>query len=166
VRLGVAAKLIAAYVELTEDFKEEFERFLAFQVYGENGMQSYLPASDDGVDSAGQFLADEHSTVGLHEPWAEWAQGIRRASLNDFERREAVRTMLGALIRQKDRFRFSGLELRNAAKGTLGWTRWDAKHSSGLRSKGFRTKSEVEAWTVKLVVKLVDDEPARPTKRS
>jgi hypothetical protein len=87
----------------------------------------------------------------LHEPWSNWAQQIRESSINDFERREAVRAMLGALIRLKDRKRLKDLGLAEAATATLGWTRWDAKRLEELRSFGLKSLSECYAWIEKTV---------------
>jgi len=77
--------------------------------------------------------------------------------VNDFERREAVRAKLGALIRQKDRERLTGLDPGAAARTTRGWTRWDAKNLAQLRSFGLNNISERSAW----LQKDIDERQAR-----
>jgi hypothetical protein len=162
VRLDIAASLIAAYVELGEDMKELFERFLAFQVYTRDGteMQPYLPSylltSADSGDPIRPHSTDERPVLYVFEIWFDWAQLIKGTALNPIERRAAVRAMLGVLIRQKDRRRLGGLELREAAKGTLGWTRWDAKHLAELRRNGFSTTAEFEAWHEKEIARALE----------
>jgi hypothetical protein len=149
VRLGVATNLIAAYVELPEDFREIFERSLALQAYSQDGMHSYLPSSTDSGDSVRPCVTDDRPSFSVYEAWFDWAQEIKGSSLNPFEQRDAVRAMLGALLRRKDRRRLGALELREAAKKTLGWTRWDARQSAALRRCGFSTISELRAWAEK-----------------
>jgi hypothetical protein len=151
VRHGAAAKLIAAYVKLSDDSKDFFESFLALQVYGEDGMHPYHDFLDDPPGSVTLHSAYEEPMFSFLEPWPDWAREIREASLTYFERREAVRAMLGVLILHKDRSRLSGPELDEAAKRTLGWTRWDAKHYAWLRSQGFNSESEMSAWIEKMV---------------
>jgi hypothetical protein len=135
VRLGVAASLIAAYIELPECLREYFEQFLASQVYGEQGMHSYRAFPEDPWESQVPPPTYGYPLTFLVEPWSDWAQKLRESCLNDLERREAVRAMLGALILQKDRKRLTGLELREAARTTLGWTKWHARHPRWLRQR-------------------------------
>ena len=87
-RLGVAANFIAAYVELPEDFREFFERSLALQAYGEDGMHSYLPSSAGSGDSVRSCSTDERPCFRVYEAWFDWAQEIKESSLNHFERRD------------------------------------------------------------------------------
>ena len=70
-RLGVAANLIAAYLELPEDLRESFEKVLALQVYGMDGIHLYL-RSHDGWDSTLRSAMSKHRV--LAEPWFDWAQ--------------------------------------------------------------------------------------------
>jgi hypothetical protein len=156
-RLDIAAKLIAAYVRLSEECKEIFERFLADQIYGDDGMYPYRTFPEDPWASGAPSSTYEYSRFIPHEPWSNWAQEIRESTLNDFERREAVRAILGALIRQKDRLRLTGLDLGDAARTTLGWTRWDAKNLAWLRSLGLNSISEHHAW----IKKRVDEKQAK-----
>jgi hypothetical protein len=156
VRLDVAAQLIAAYVELQANDKETAERFLALQVYGEGGMYPYSASPEDPWESQVPALTDECPLFYWEKPWSNWAEEIRKSSLYDFERREAVRAMLGALIRQKDRVRLTGLDLGEAARTTLGWTRWDAMNLGFLRLFGFNSPSEQHAW----FQKVMDEMPA------
>jgi hypothetical protein len=128
-RLGVAENLIAAYLELPEDLRESFEKVLALQVYGMDGIHLYL-RSHDSWDSTLRSAMSKHRVLDLlAESWFDWAQTIKSADLNNFERRAAVRAMLGLLIQQKDRRCLSDRELRKAAKGTLGWKHWDEMRS-------------------------------------
>jgi hypothetical protein len=167
VRLSIAANFIAAYVELPNDFREFFERFLALQVYTEGDMemqpyltpylQRYLPASARSGDSTRPCATDEEPSFYVYEAWFDWAQVIKGSALNHYERREAVRAMLGALIRQKDRRRLGDFELHEAAKETLGWTRLDAKHLAQLRRCGFSTTAEFEAWTEKQLARAEEE---------
>jgi hypothetical protein len=155
VRLDIAASLIAAYVELDGDMKELFERFLAVQAYIRGGteMQPYLPSylltSADSGDPIRSHSTDERPVLYVFETWFDWAQLIKGAALNPIEQREAVRAMLGVLIRQKDRRRLGGLELREAAKETLAWARWDAKHLAELSRIGFSGIVEFHIWAEK-----------------
>jgi hypothetical protein len=158
VRIGVAANLIAAYVELPENSREYFEQFLASQVYGEEGMHSYRAFPEDPWESQVPSSTYEYPLFFLEEPWSNWAQEIRESSLTDFERREAVRAMLGALILQKDRMHLTGLELREAARRTLGWTKWDAKNLAWLRYFGFNSISEQHASYQKLTDERLAEE--------
>ena len=151
VRLEAAAKLIAAYLKLSEDEKEIAEHFLAHQVYGEKGMYPYRAFPEDPWEAQVPSSPSECPLDCWEKPWSEWAQEIRESLLMDCERGEAVREMLGALIRQKDRKRLTDLDLREAAKSTLGWTRWDAKHLKRLRSLGFTSLSEHHAWIDKML---------------
>lgn len=160
-RHGAAAKLIADYVKLPEDSKDFFETFLALHVYGEDGMHPYHAFPDDPTGAGTLHSAYEESRFSLLESWFDWVREIREASLTYFERREAVRAMLGTLIQQKDRGRLSGPELDEAAKRTLGWTRWDAKRYAWLRSQGFNSDSEIYAW----IEKLVDEKRAAQRDR-
>ena len=67
---------------------------------------------------------------------------IKKAHLTEFERREAVREMLGGLIQQKNRNFLNESELREAAEKTLDWTRWDERYHAQLRALGFKNQSE------------------------
>jgi hypothetical protein len=150
-RLDVAAKLIAAYVTLKENDKETAERFLALQVYGEAGMHPYWDFPEVTSESAVPSPTYEYPNFILYEPWSNWAQDIRESSLTDFERREAVRAMLGALIRQKDMGCLPDLDLVEAARTTLGWTEWDARNLAALRSLSPEQTVRYRAWLQKLV---------------
>jgi hypothetical protein len=148
--LKVTAKLIAAYVKLSEDEKEIAEDFLAFQVYGEEGMHPYRLFVEDSGELRVEPSTDECPLFSWAKPWAEWAQEIRESVLAGLEPREAVRAMLGALIRQRDKKHLTGLELREAAKTALAWTRGDAKHLKCLRrSLRFASQSEHYVWIEK-----------------
>ena len=60
-RLRVAANLIAAYVNLSENVRAQFEQFLALQVYGDAGMSFYSPiASSRPVESDMERFMYEH----------------------------------------------------------------------------------------------------------
>jgi hypothetical protein len=144
VRISVAANLIAEYVELPECLQERFEGFLASQVYGEQGMYSYRAFPEDPLESQAPPSTHEHPP--LVEAWSSWAQNLRESCLNDFERREAVRGMLGAVIQKKDRKRLTGPELREAARTTLGWTKWDARQLRWIRRFGHNSIAEHRAW--------------------
>ena len=148
VRLDVAAKLIAAYVKLSKDEKEIAEGFLALQIYGEGGTYPYRPFPEDPWELEVPSSTEKCPLLCWEKPWSDWAQVIRESLLFDSERREAVKEMLGALIRQKDRRRrLTDQDLREAAKTTLGWTRWDAKHLKWLwRTLGVTSRSEHNAW--------------------
>jgi hypothetical protein len=149
VRLEVAAQLIAAYVKLSEDEKQDAERFLALHVYGQEGMYPYRVFPENPWNSQVPSSTYECPLSRWVKPWSDWAQEIRESLLTPFERGEAVRAMLGALIHQKDRMRLTDLDLRESAKTTLGWTRWDAKHLKELRSLGFASLSQHYAWMEK-----------------
>ena len=171
VRLGAAANVIEAYLELPECVREVFRRFLAF--YCEGGMYSHLPSTDDGGDSPQQGWTEEHSRLDLYERWIDWARGIQESSLTYYERREAVRMMLEVLRQLKDPCCFTAPELRSVAKKTINWTRWDTSDSSELRSFGFRTEADLKAGKAKLRAKIrkarrriVDEKRARALKGS
>jgi hypothetical protein len=155
-RLNVAAKLIAAYVKLSKDEKEIAEDFLALQIYGEGGMYPYRPFPELPWKLEVPSATDECPPLGWEKPWSDWAQVIRGSLLIGSERREAVKEMLGALIRQKDRRRrLTDQNLHEAAKTTLGWTRWDAKRLKWLwRTLGVTSLFEHNAWIEKSVAEL------------
>jgi hypothetical protein len=155
-RLNVAAKLIAAYVKLSKDEKEIAEGFLALQIYREGGMYPYRPFPEVPWEPEVPSSTDGCPLLCWEKPWSDWAQVIRESLLFDSERREAVKEMLGALIRQKDRRRrLTDQDLREAAKTTLGWTRWDAKLLKWLwRTLGVTSRSEHNAWIETIVDKM------------
>jgi hypothetical protein len=95
-RLRVAENLISAYVNLPENSRDYVEHFLALQVYGDAGMGHYTPGSNrHRAESVDQHVMCECVKMTVHEPWSKWAQMIKKANLWEFERREAVREMLG-----------------------------------------------------------------------
>jgi hypothetical protein len=142
-RLHVAEDLISAYVNLPETGREYFELFLALQAYGDAGMGHYTPASNrDRVESVDQHVMCECVKMTVYEPWSKWARMITKANLWEFERREAVREMLGALIGQKNKSRLNDSELHEAAAKALEWTRWD-EHNRALSR--FRNSSEYKS---------------------
>src|SRR5580698_6504928 len=114
-RLGLAKNLISGYLELPNECRAPFERFLADHVQSKDGMRSYLPFSTDCEDSGMPWLTDEQLGFYVYEAWFHWALEIKVASLNDFERLEAVTGMLGTLIRLKYRRRLRSIELRKTA---------------------------------------------------
>ena len=131
-RLHVAENLISAYVNLPETGREYFEHFLALQAYGDAGMGHYTPGSNrDRVESVDQHVMCECVMMTVYEPWSKWARMITKANLWEFERREAVREMLGALISQKNKSCLNDSDLREAAERALEWTRRD-EHNCAL----------------------------------
>jgi hypothetical protein len=116
-RLRVTESFISSYVNLTENDREYVEHFLALQVYGDAGMDHYTPGPNrHRVESVDQHVMCECMTMTVYEPWSKWSQMITKANLWEFERREAVREMLGALIGQKNKSRLNDSELREAAE--------------------------------------------------
>ena len=75
----------------------------------------------------------------FHEPWSKWAKTTSGANLSEFERREAVRETLGALISQKNKRRLNDSELREVAEKALEWTRLDEHNHARSR---FRNSPE------------------------
>src|ERR1700730_6970965 len=71
---------------------------------------------------------------------------IKKAHLTEFERREAVREMLGGLIQQKNRDFLNESELREAAEKTLAWTWWDERNHAQLRALSLKQQSEYKKW--------------------
>jgi hypothetical protein len=67
---------------------------------------------------------------------------VKRANLWEFERREAVREMLGALISNKNKARLDDDEVLAAAEKALEWTRW---HEHNLELSRLRNSSEFKA---------------------
>jgi hypothetical protein len=131
-RLHVAENLISAYLNLSENNREYVEGFLALQVYGDAGMGHYTPGRNRRrAESVDEHVMCECVKMTFHEPWSQWAKMVRKANLWEFERREAVREMLGALIGQKNKSRLNDSELREAAEKALEWTRWD-EHNRAL----------------------------------
>jgi hypothetical protein len=131
-RLRVAENLISAYVNLSENGRECLEHFLALQVYGDADMGHYTPGPNrHRVEPVDQDVMCECMKMTVSEPWSKWAKMITKANLWEFERREAVREMLGALIRQKNKSCLNDSELREAAERALEWTRWD-EHNCAL----------------------------------
>ena len=130
-RLHAAENLISAYVNLPEDNRECVEEFLALHVYGDAGMGHYTPDRNRRRAESVEHVMCVCVKMIFHEPWSNWAKVIRKANLREFERREAVREMLGALISQKNKSRLNDSELRGAAEKALEWTRWD-EHNCAL----------------------------------
>ena len=131
-RLHVTENLLSSYVNLSENDREYVEQFLALQVYGDAGMDHYTPGSKrHRGESIDPHVLCECVKTTFHEPWLKWAKTITKANLREFERREAVREMLGALISQKNKSRLDDSELREAAAKALEWTRWD-EHNCAL----------------------------------
>jgi hypothetical protein len=148
-RLHVTENLISAYVNLSENGKQYVEGFLAAQVYGDAGMGHYTPGRKRRrAEPVDEHLMCECVKMTLHEPWSKWAKMVTKANLWEFERREAVREMLGALIRQKNKSCLDDSELREAAERALEWTRWDEDNCalSRLRnSPEYKTRLEAIA---------------------
>ncbi|MDR3737350.1 MAG: hypothetical protein P4L10_17720 [Acidobacteriaceae bacterium] len=146
-RLRATKGLISAYVNLlAEGGRECVEEFLALQVYGEAGMGYYTPAPKRRrVSSAEEpFMCEWVLTV--HNAWSKWAKIIKKANLREFERREAVREMLGALIQQKNKSSLENSELHQAAEQALEWTRWDENNRKmSLLRSSLENKSCIEA---------------------
>ena len=69
----------------------------------------------------------------VFEPWSAWAKVIKTANLLEFERHEAVREMLGALISTKNKLSLTESELRVAAENALEWTRWEERNLAMAR---------------------------------
>jgi hypothetical protein len=133
-RLRVTENLISSYVNLTDNDREYVEHFLALQVYGDAGMDHYTPGSNrHRVELVDQHVMCECVKMTVHEPWSKWAKMITKANLWEFERREAVREMLGALISQKNKSCLNDSELLEAAEKALEWTRWDENNRAQSR---------------------------------
>jgi hypothetical protein len=131
-RLHVTENLLSSYVNLSENGREYVEQFLALQVYGDAGMDHYTPDfKRHRVESVDPHVLCECVKMTFQEPWSQWAKMITKANLWEFERREAVREMLGALISQKNKSRLDDSELREAAAKALEWTRRD-EHNCAL----------------------------------
>ena len=128
-RLHAAENLISAYINLSETGREYVEGFLAAQVYGDAGMGHYTPGRNRRrVESVDEHVMCECVKMTFHEPWSKWVKMVTRANLWEFERREAVREMLGALISQKNKSSLNDCELREAAEKALEWTRRDEQN--------------------------------------
>jgi VIT1/CCC1 family predicted Fe2+/Mn2+ transporter len=69
----------------------------------------------------------------VFDPWSAWAKVIKTAKLTEFERHEAVREMLGALISTKNKFSLTESELRVAAEKALEWTRQEERNLAMAR---------------------------------
>jgi hypothetical protein len=106
--------------------------FWRFQVYGDADMGHYTPGPNGHhVESVDQHVMCECMEMTVNDPWSTWAKMITKANLLEFERREAVREMLGTLISQKNRSCLNDADLREAAERALEWTRWD-EHNCAL----------------------------------
>jgi hypothetical protein len=133
-RLHAAENLISAYVNLPEDGKVCVELFLALQVYSDAGIGHYTPGQNGHrVESVDQHVMCYCMKMTVHEPWSKWAKMVTKANLSEFERREAVPEMLGALISQKNKSYLNDSELREAAEKALEWTRWDETNRAQSR---------------------------------
>jgi hypothetical protein len=142
-RLRATEDFISAYIDLPENGREYVEQFLALQVYGDAGTGHYTP----GRNRRRAESVDEHVMCGcvkmtFDEPRSKWAKMIRKANLLPFERREAVREMLGALISQKNKQRLNDSELREVAEKALEWTGWDENNCAQSR---LRNSAEFKA---------------------
>jgi len=135
-RLLVTENLISSYVSLPENGRDYVERFLALEVYGDAGMGHYTPGPNrHREESVDEHVMCECVEMTVHEPWSKWAKMITQANLWEFERREAVREMLGALISQKNKSCLNDSELREAAEKALEWTQWDEHNRALSRSR-------------------------------
>jgi hypothetical protein len=131
-RLRVTENFISSYLNLPENGRDYVEQFLALQAYGDAGMGHYTPGPNrHRVESVGEHVMCECVKMTVHEPWSKWAKMITKANLWEFERREAVREMLGALISRKNKSCLNDSELREAAEKALEWTRSD-EHNCAL----------------------------------
>ena len=135
-RVRAAEEFISAYVCLSENDKAYVEQFLALSAYGDHSMDHYTPDSmcHDGESEHSLCYCMEMTVL---EPWSKWAKIIKAAKLSEFERLEAVREMLGALISQKNKFSLPESELRVAAEKALEWTRWDENNLAMARLRNF-----------------------------
>jgi hypothetical protein len=132
-RLHVTESLISAYLNLSEGDREHVEGFLALQVYGDAGMGHYTPGRSRRVKSVDPNVLCYCMKMTFDEPWSNWAKMIKKANLSEFERREAVRETLGALISQKNKRSLHGSKLREAAEKALDWTGWDENNCAQSR---------------------------------
>ena len=139
-RLRVTENLISSYVNLSEEGRECAESFLALQVYGDGGMDHYTPRRNGRrAESVDEHVMCAGLTMTFHQPWSSWAKMITKANLWEFERREAVREMLGSLLAQKNKSHLKDAELRAATENALEWTRWDEHNRAQSR---FRNSPE------------------------
>lgn len=133
-RLHVTKDLLSSYVDLSEGDREYVERFMALQVYGDAGMDHYTPGSKRSrIGSDDPPVLCECLEMTFNGSWSKWANMIKRANLREFERREAVREMLGALISQKNKGSLNDSELGEAAEKALEWTHWDKTNCANER---------------------------------
>jgi hypothetical protein len=125
-RLRVVEELLSSVLTLHENGKHCVEQFLALSVYGGGSMGYYFP------DWKLPLPERDHPIcicVGpVNDNWFKWAQMVKRAKLSEFERGEAVREMLGAVIALKNKSMLTPDELRMFAENALEWTRWEAKN--------------------------------------
>ncbi len=144
-RLNVAAELIGAYVKLSKDDKDTAEGFLALQIYGEEGTYPHRPFPEVPWELEVPSSSDGCLILCWAKAWYDWAQVIHESLHFGSERGEAMKEMLGALIRLKDRRRrLNNQELRGAAETTLRWTRWDAKHLNARIEKSWKISGQRE----------------------
>lgn len=154
-RLQVAERFISACVSLPENTKSYVEQFLALSAYGDGSMDPYTPSSKShGVESEQHLCSCV--TKDAQEAWSQWAKMVQKANLTEFERLEAVRMMLGELIRQKNKYSLTESELLEAAEKALDWTRWDKFNCANVR---IRNSPEYKGW-LEAVASRVDVEEA------
>jgi hypothetical protein len=114
-------EVIVQYLRVSAPGKRElFERMLAQNVYLKNGMGAYLPRKQWN-DLAWEMQYSELRDLFSYEmadAWEEWAINISKEVLSEYERREAIRAMLGVLISLRNEIDDSSCSLNSAMHNT------------------------------------------------
>jgi hypothetical protein len=143
---------MAAYLNLTDADRQQFEQFLALQVYGDPETTSYLHVvcAKYVVDSQRVLLTQERCAI--YGAWAIWDREVKRSHLAHVHHREAIKDMLSALIQYKTESPLSETVLRAAAETAMFWARWDEVYLGQLRNSGTKTTAAYNAELAELAL--------------
>jgi hypothetical protein len=118
VYINSSIKVIAAYTGLIDFKSREFcEIMLAGGAYGKDGIECYLPWNAPERTVYCVALSRDVSPK-FGSAWYDWASEISKVSLSKDERRDAIKAMLGELLRQRETAGLKGTSLREAAMRT------------------------------------------------
>jgi hypothetical protein len=124
----------------------EFEIFLSSNAYGDVSLAPYLRLFKKKDDSDMELLSCCWIRQTMIEPWRNWAREIQDTHFLPFERRVAIREMLGGLIMVKNSHKLTHIKLHEVAEMTLRWTSMDKKRSADLRKMTPEQRTKFETY--------------------
>jgi hypothetical protein len=145
-RLHAAANVIAAYLTLTDDDRQQFEQFLALQVYGDPETNSYLHLACTKYVADSERVMHTYEHFAIYNAWSTWDCELKKSHLAHKHQREAIKDLLGALIQLEcPGSSLPELELYKAAEKTMFWAGLDEVyllqlHNAGMTSETYNAK--------------------------